>query len=401
MKLIPITAFLLICFVLTACRKYDTDYKNLLGDHEVVYPGRVGNLNYGPGNLRAALFWNPSPDPSISRYIISWNNGADSVSVQATTHKPSDLIRVVVPNLKEYVYAFRISSLDANGNKSVPLEINNVRVYGDVYRATLLNRALNPENPNEFDINGTLRLNFNKADSTNTTTVIRYTSVSGAMAQRKLDRDSSMVSLPDYQTGTTILYKSSYIPAAGAIDTFEVADYTELTGILRITACDKSLFSPFVLPTDIGSAYDWKLQYLWDKSLNEPGFHTQDGTMPFWFTFDMGARVSLNSFRLWQRSSGLFNYGNPKRFEVWGSNNPDANGSWDNWTKLVACGSVKPSGLPPGQNSPEDIAYAAAGEKFVFPAGTPAVRYLRFRILETWGNTDYFHATELTFYKHD
>ncbi|HMG11207.1 MAG TPA: DUF5000 domain-containing lipoprotein, partial [Mucilaginibacter sp.] len=63
--------------------------------------------------------------------------------------------------------------------------------------------------------------------------------------------------------------------------------------------------------------------------------------------------------------------------------------------------SVKPSGLPVGQNSQADADFAAAGEPFTFPTGVPAVRYIRFKVLETWGEANYFHILELSMFKLD
>jgi hypothetical protein len=123
--------------------------------------------------------------------------------------------------------------------------------------------------------------------------------------------------------------------------------------------------------------------------------------MPQWFTFDMGQQASLAKMKIWQRTSALYNYGNPKRFEIYGSNSPNADGSYDSWTKLASFTSVKPSGLPTGQTTQADADFAAAGEPFNFPADLPAYRYIRFKVLETWGGTNYFHLIELTMYKVD
>jgi hypothetical protein len=48
--------------------------------------------------------------------------------------------------------------------------------------------------------------------------------------------------------------------------------------------------------------------------------------------------------------------------------------------------------------SDEDAAYALAGEEFYFPSDAPPVRYIRIRILGTWGLSDYMHIGELTFF---
>ncbi|RYD91150.1 MAG: hypothetical protein EOP54_22900, partial [Sphingobacteriales bacterium] len=106
---------LTICFVLIvaglfACRKQDTEFKNFLGDKEVVYPGVVNNPHSRPGNLRTALVWNPSSDPSITKYVVYWNNKTDSVVVQSAKHNPADSITAVIPGLSEYIYSFTVFS---------------------------------------------------------------------------------------------------------------------------------------------------------------------------------------------------------------------------------------------------------------------------------------------------
>lgn len=121
--------------------------------------------------------------------------------------------------------------------------------------------------------------------------------------------------------------------------------------------------------------------------------------MPQWFSIDLGAQVQLDNFRLWQRENALYSVGNIKTFEVWASNNPNPNGTWDSWTKLQTFTSFKPSGLPKGQNTDQDRAFAQAGEKFVFPASIPKYRYVRFKVLETWGGEGYLHFSELSFYQ--
>src|SRR3546814_15069887 len=70
-----------------------------------------------------------------------------------------------------------------------------------------------------------------------------------------------------------------------------------------------------------------------------------------------------------------------KAFEIDGSNNPDADGGWGNWELLGSFTSVKPSGLPFGSTTTEDVEYAVInGEDFDFD-GTMSkrARYIRFK----------------------
>ncbi len=62
------------------------------------------------------------------------------------------------------------------------------------------------------------------------------------------------------------------------------------------------------------------------------------------------------------------------------------------------CESIKPSGLPLGQVSAEDKAWADAGEEFICSPQNPKVRYIRIRVTETWANGDFIHISELQFF---
>lgn len=395
--------FFLGVLLLTGCRKYDDDYKNYLDNKEIVYPGVVKSPGYRAGNLRTALVWHPSPDPSIAKYIVAWNNGTNSMEVAATSHDPADIVSVVVPNLNEYVYAFTLVSVDKDGNKSIKKEINNVRVYGQVYTATLLNRNYDVLNPYQFLANGDLQLNFNKRDTMNVSTTISYTNISGMASTKELGADLNSVLIPDYKLGTAIKYRSSYQPEPNAYDVFNVTQFADFPTIIKITPLDKSLFREYRLPTDSPDEYGWVLSRTWDNITGQDqGFHTAGTGMPQSFTINLGQVARLDNFKLWQRENALYNAGNIKVFEIWGSNNPSANGSFDaSWTKLQTFTSFKPSGQPRGQNSDADYAFARAGEKFTFPSGIPAVQYVRFRVLETWGGDGYLHFSELSFFKRD
>jgi hypothetical protein len=171
---------------------------------------------------------------------------------------------------------------------------------------------------------------------------------------------------------------------------------------------DKSKFRQYSLPNDQPSAWGWEMPYLWDNKLDlgGPGFHTLQGAEPHphRFTFDMGVVAKLSRFKLLQRFDGyVYSHGNPHFFTMWGcATIPDASGSWNGWTKLMDCESIKPSGLPLGQTSDADLSYAMGtdglGEEFTFPLSAPPVRYIRLELIKNWSGTDFFHAIEITFW---
>src|SRR5690606_17186947 len=94
----------------------------------------------------------------------------------------------------------------------------------------------------------------------------------------------------------------------------------------------------------------------------------------------------------------LYTAGSPREFEIWGSNNPSADGSYDSWTLLYSDEVKKPSGLPLQNNTAEDIEAAQKGHEFRIPIEAPAVRYFRFRAMSTYGVTNYFWLSEIDFF---
>jgi hypothetical protein len=171
---------------------------------------------------------------------------------------------------------------------------------------------------------------------------------------------------------------------------------------------NKTKFKGLPLPTDTYQPHlDDGLVDLWDDvwDVPNPVFHTKPNTgIPQWFSFDMGVTARLSRFKFYHRlarssggTDGAYYAGDPEEFEIWGSNNPSADGSWDNWILLGHFVSKKPSGS--ATPTSEDLQFACVdGEDFEFPLDIPPVRYLRFKTLKNWGGVTYVYISELTFW---
>ena len=220
-------------WLIAGCSKKDKDYEKYITNGEVVYPGIVSNVSFRAGDRRVQLKWNPSPDLSITKYKIYWNNRKDSQVVNATTHNPGDSVKVLIGGLSEYVYSFTVHSLDDNGNISIPLLVNNVRIYGPVYRGGLLNRPYNAATPFVLNANGSVQLNFNTPDTINIATQIRYTNTNAQVKDTILLPGKNSMVLNDFKFGTTVQYRSSYIPVSTALDTFSTTAFSDFPAIKR------------------------------------------------------------------------------------------------------------------------------------------------------------------------
>ncbi len=134
---------------------------------------------------------------------------------------------------------------------------------------------------------------------------------------------------------------------------------------------------------------------LFDGVVATPFFDTKrqwwgsGAPIPFQFTMDMGKSAKISRLKMWARNDNrqqYFQATHPKEFELYGSNAPALDGSWDSWTLIGTYEGVRPSGLPFGRvANTEDITYARSGEDFEVDWEHPGgFRYFRIRVNSTW-----------------
>ncbi len=173
---------------------------------------------------------------------------------------------------------------------------------------------------------------------------------------------------------------------------------------------DKSKFKPVLLPGDAATtSYDGKMENIWDGKVLPDGPNCAAHTgivatgIPKYFTFDMGATAQLSRFSLQAIADDKhwFNDVTPKRYEIWGTSEFAADGSFEGWTKLATVTTIKPSGLPVGVLTEDDRVAGRIGDEVNFPLDLPKVRYIRLRCLENWSGNTNMAISEVTFWGND
>lgn len=163
----------------------------------------------------------------------------------------------------------------------------------------------------------------------------------------------------------------------------------------------KNDFKAVYLPTD---TYDFVESFampgMWDGKLGYNMFATQHTALiPQWCTIDLGKKTILSRMKEFQYHESPYAGASVKSFEIWGSNDPDKDGGWNNWQLLGTFKSFKPSGKPYGSNTADDVNYAINnGEDFEFTDNSTAFRFIRFKTTETWGGGGQVVIVELTFW---
>jgi len=388
---------LVLFSIVYGCSKHETDFRDFLGEKELTYTGAVGDVISQPGNLRVQLKWKASTDPSITKYIVYWNNKADSQVVDI--NERTDSVKTVISGLKEFVYTFTIHSFDAKGNKSIAKEVNNVKVYGPVYNSTLLNRAYNASTPYIVNSNGSITLNFTTPDTIHVETMINYTNAAGVASTASLLGTDSTVLLPSYQPGTKVMYRSSYKPEQQSIDVFTVAQADEYPSIFQFIQLDKSMFKEVRLPNDVNTYESGtSISKLWDGSVGPQGypniFHSDGNHLPHVLTFDMG-KVYDNLAQMEEVGRDCCN--NPSKFEVWGIadiTNAATTLRGDNpgWkAEAIAKGWTLLREVNRSDNGVNAL-------KVDLISNPPPVRYIRIRVINTTTGSAYSNMSELTFW---
>lgn len=390
----------LVC--LLACTQKIDDFKSFLNNEEIKYPGAITKAFTRGGDNRLGLGWSPSPDPSITKYKVFWNNYRDSVEVAATTHAPGDTIYTILNNLQEYTYSLFVYSYDSKGNRSIPIEVTNARVYGINYRQSLMNRAFNAVEPYKLlnDEGSRLQLNFLTADPSNTVTYIRYKNTSDILKEVTLVPSQNSITLEDFKYGTKVAFQSKYTPDDKALDSFLTTIVDTFPRIeFGIVKADKSLFQVVNMPNDV-QPWDGgtSVARLWDGSTTPQGWpniwHSNgDKPLPHHFTFDMGkAYDSLRTIEVIGRDCCH----NPVDYEIWGIEDitnaattlPGNDPGWK--AEAISKGWVLLKEVVRSDNGVGPYTLTLSDQ-------TPKMRYIRFRIKKVASNESaYSNLTEVT-----
>jgi hypothetical protein len=148
--------------------------------------------------------------------------------------------------------------------------------------------------------------------------------------------------------------------------------------------------------------WEGRLAFLIDDDV-QTVIHSNNNTVPgASLTLDLGKKAKLSRIKLYARQhtdAAIYGGGSFRIFEVYSSDeegdSPD--GDWSAWTLRKVCTVIKISGASYDSWTSDDIVAGKAGFDFSLPVDMPKVRYLRFKVLNVWGDT-YSHAAELNVY---
>ncbi len=250
-----------LCIACVHCSKYD-DYKKYMPDGEIIYPQKADSVKTYPGKNRIQLEW-VIVDPKVTSCKIFYEQGGvqESTTVAISAHSDyfNDTIRIIIPNLEETTYAFKIVSYDDFGHSSVTVEAEE-SAYGEVYEDALVNRTLKSK---VYDINKGLNLEWFGADDTEIAVKLSYTDINGNNRTMFVADSVTTTSIPDFKVSEPLFYSTMYKPVPAAIDTFyaqvieeKIPYYADITSMLKNTG-DPFIKGDMVHDNRFYVAADW------------------------------------------------------------------------------------------------------------------------------------------------
>lgn len=391
-----------ICIVLSglvafACSDMNSLHDKYLKEGETIYIGQLDKALLYSGDGRAKLeYW--SSDPKARKLKVYWNFRSDSLLLDIPENLGDGSAEVILDNLEEKKHTFEFISMDKDMKyRSIPAE-GSVVVYGPKFKSTVMERNIRyAERLGE----NSLLISWQGAVENGFDSEVKYVDKDGVTQKLFVEMSDSRTQIDDF--GEDLMYRTRILPDTLSIDTLG----TEFVKLDRIDVeLDRTLYARWNPPGipyyqnannlyRIESAFDLDPSTFYIQTAPQPG-------VPHSFTFDLGQEAVISRFRQWQRLTitVLYRIQNIKKFELWGSPTADVNADFDTWIKLGEFESKKPSGLPVGQESAEDIAYATAGEDFFFMQTPPKIRYIRYHVVELWGGNKVDIALgDITFFK--
>ena len=121
-------------------------------------------------------------------------------------------------------------------------------------------------------------------------------------------------------------------------------------------------------------------------------------------TFDLGTVAKLSRLVVHQRiynfgANIAYGHGNPRTFEVYVCDHkPAQSGDWSEWTKVMDCEIVKPSGSPGSTVTDLDMDVAKNGHEFSFDLSQVPVRYVRLVFMSAFGGATFSNIADVDFY---
>ncbi|GKG74602.1 hypothetical protein CE91St1_37450 [Parabacteroides goldsteinii] len=318
---------ILATFILsfTSCEDFMDMHKEYIKGGEIIYAPKPDSVYFIAGKGRVLFNCRTYNAPNVRSIDVYWNDGLDSLIIPVELKTGYDSISVILDNLEEKSYTFKIQATDNFGHKSLFMTDFGTS-YGDTYQATLNDRLV--ESLTLSDQEGTIKWYY--APQYLVRSEVRYVKKNGSQAIVKVPSTDDLVQLPDVKPGSTFEYRSLYIPEEVAIDTFATAWKEYETPFPAEYKYDRSSWEVLSV-SDVSTSEGGGMATLIDGDLStywQSAYEGGDAPLPHWAVIDMQTPKNISRVELYRRTGNK----DTKSIELYVSDHPDANAA--GWIKI-------------------------------------------------------------------
>lgn len=402
-----INFFIVVPFILVtifACEDFMDVHKEYIEGGEILYAPKPDSLKIYAGENRVLLKCWLYNAVNVKSIDVFWNEYKDSMIVEVNDNSSFtagvDSINFFIPNIEESMHTFHVRTTDIWGNHSL-FESTLGSSYGKMYQSGLNNRRIQSI---YLDADDKIKIRWLSKLPGMIATEVKYITAQDKECIIRMSIEENNFVLPDAKKFTQIQYRTLYLPEENAVDTF-FTDWVTFSETIPGVRFSKEKFNIIPLENDADwNCHNGKVEYVIDGSLNTFA-HTQAG-VPDWgnatkdlessLTIDFGEWLNVERIVLYNRySKGYYRDANVKRLALYYCDHePSIIGNWDEWILLGEFSIDKPSGILGNEETELDKEVATTG----FPLrldNIMNIRYLRVKVLETWGKKWYTHIAEL------
>jgi hypothetical protein len=202
---------------LLSCSEMDENMRRFIKDGQTItYAPKVNadSAEAFAGRNRIKLSMR-ALNPRIGSMKISWDNDAKSVTVPVETSVGEGDFEVLLPDMFEKSYSFKIVAYDRLQNSSISVVVPG-NVYGEIYASTLKARLISDA---VFDEQGDLQVIWRGANRGTIGTILKYTDVAG-MQHEIFESTRDITEIPEFKPNSNLEYQTLFLPEPTAIDTF-------------------------------------------------------------------------------------------------------------------------------------------------------------------------------------
>jgi hypothetical protein len=206
---------LFISIVLISCDSMFDVHEQYIQEGGIIYAARPYETKVKAGDNRVVVKMLFVSGANLRKNVILWNDGADSLVTDISLNSSKDSMEIEVKGIKEGSYIFNAYNLDKDNNRSIKVQVIG-NVFGDKYKATLLNRAVT--NINKNDTAMVIRWAQPKVGDNGVELI--YNDANGTERFYRVQADELITYIESWELSGTMKYTTYYLPEEDAVDEF-------------------------------------------------------------------------------------------------------------------------------------------------------------------------------------